>query len=494
MAEILGPDGRPISRPEIGTEIATIRDGRDVTRGYVSDWSYLQPQDKILRYQGGVAYELYEEILQDDRVHATLSQRRSAVTSRDTEVIAGGKMRRDKMAADFITQVLDHVKWDTVTDLMLYGVFYGYSVAEALWMRDGAQVAIDRLMVRNRRRFVFDPDKKLKLLTTDNPNGEALPDVKFWTFATGADNDDEPYGRGLASKVYWPWWFKRNQVKFWLVLLEKFGTPTVLGRYRRNATPEERQNLRRVVESVIGAAAVNMPEDMLIELLEATRSGTVDYESFYDAMQTAITTVILSETMTTQDGSSLAQAQVHMEVRKELVEADADLVCDSFNRTIVRWLTAWNFPGAVPPRVTRRMEDPAALKALADRDKVIVDMGHKLTREYVERTYGVEVAEKSPTPAPAPPPPSGDPAFAENDEDAPGVLTDRLAEGAQPLIDELYAPIRRIVEESSSLEEVRDRLLEAYEDMDVDDLAALMQRALAAAELAGRDDAAEEEE
>ena len=48
--------------------------------------------------------------------------------------------------------------------------------------------------------------------------------------------------------------------------------------------------------------------------------------------------------------------------------------------------------------------------------------------------------------------------------------------------------------QASSLEEVRDRLLDAYPDMDVSGFAALMQRALAAAELAGRDDAAEEGE
>lgn len=492
MTEILGPDGRPIPRPEVGTEIATIGEGRDITRGYVSEWSYLHPQDKILRYQGGIAYELYEEMLTDDRVHATLAQRRSAVTSRDTDVVPGGKMRRDKVAADFIRETLDHIKWDTVTDLMLYGVWYGYSVAEAIWMRDGRNVAIDRLMVRNRRRFVFDQDFRLKLLTTENANGELLPKNKFWTFATGADNHDEPYGRGLANRVYWPWWFKRNQTKFWLVMLEKFGTPTVIGKYNRSATPEERRNLRRAVEAVIGSAAVTMPEDMVVALLEASRGGTVDYQAFYDAMQSAITTVILSETMTTQDGSSLAQAQVHMAVRKELVESDADLVCDSFNMTIVRWLTAWNFPGATPPRVQRRMEDPAALKALADRDKVIVDMGHKLSREYIERTYSVELAEESADAPPAPPAPAPGPEFQEDDEDGPDVLSRRLQEEAAPLIEELYAPIRRIVEEADSLEDVRDRLLEAHGDMDVADLAALMQRALTAAELAGHDDAEEE--
>ena len=178
-----------------------------------------------------------------------------------------------------------------------------------------------------------------------------------------------------------------------------------------------------------------------------------------------------------------------MDVRKELVEADADLVCDSFNRSIATWLTAWNFPGAAIPRVRRNMPDTEELKALAERDKLIVDMGHRLSADYIEETYGVTVDRTAPPPAPAP-----GPEFAEGDEDGPGVLADRLAEDANPLMDGLIEPIRQIVEEASSLEEVRDRLLDAYPDMDVSGFAALMQRALAAAELAGDYDASEKTE
>ena len=237
MAELFGPDGRPIPRPELRSEVATLRGGRDITRGYVDALPYIPPQDRVLRYQGAAAYEVYELLLQDDRVYATLAQRRAAVVAHDTEVVPGGTMRRDKMAADFITETLEHVRWDTVTERMLYGVFYGYSVAEAIWKRDGRYVALDRLKVRNRRRFVFDADFNLRLLTTDNPNGEVLPDHKFWTFSTGADHDDEPYGRGLAHWLYWPVWFKKNQVKFWLVFLEKFGSASPPSRASTSATP-----------------------------------------------------------------------------------------------------------------------------------------------------------------------------------------------------------------------------------------------------------------
>lgn len=281
---------------------------------------YLWPQDKVLRYQGGTAhsYELYEDLLQDDRIYATFAQRRSAVVARDWAVEPGGTKRRDKMAADFIRETLEHVRWDTVTDRMLYGVYYGFSVVECMWARDGRRVALDAVKVRNRRRFVFDPDFRLLLLTNDQANGESMPDRKFWHFAAGADNDDEPYGRGLAYWLYWPWWFKRNHVRFWMTFLEKFGIPTGVGKYPKSAGPRERAVLLDAVRAIHSDSAVTVPGDMVIELLEASRGGSANYDSFYLRMDEAITTVVLSQTMTTGDGSSQAQAKVHMEVRREV--------------------------------------------------------------------------------------------------------------------------------------------------------------------------------
>jgi hypothetical protein len=48
-------------------------------------------------------------------------------------------------------------------------------------------------------------------------------------------------------------------------------------------------------------------------------------------MDECIAKVVLSQTMTTQDGSSLSQAQVHAGVKLEVVKSDADLLSDSFN-------------------------------------------------------------------------------------------------------------------------------------------------------------------
>ena len=121
--------------------------------------------------------------------------------------------------------------WDRVTDRMLWGSFYGYAVAELIYARDGQYVSLDAIKVRNRRRFRFGKEGELRLLTQHEMT-EGIPALApyFWSFNAGADHDDEPYGLGLAHWLYWPVLFKRNGIKFWLIFLEKFGSPTALAR------------------------------------------------------------------------------------------------------------------------------------------------------------------------------------------------------------------------------------------------------------------------
>jgi len=117
--------------PEL-LEIATTRDGRDITRGYVEALPLLPPQDTVLAGVGG-SYETYQEVLRDDQVGSTFAQRRLAVVSKEWEVLPGGTKRQDKRAADFLSETLARISWDSITDKMLHGLFYGYAVAESIW-------------------------------------------------------------------------------------------------------------------------------------------------------------------------------------------------------------------------------------------------------------------------------------------------------------------------------------------------------------------------
>jgi phage gp29-like protein len=167
-----------IAKPE-KNEIATTRDGRDITRGFTNWLPLLPTQDKLLLLKGAGDLKIYQEVLRDEQVKACLAQRFSAVTSCAWTVKPGGEKRIDKQAAEFISQQLNDLRFDAITEKMLYGVFYGYAVAEAIWAIDGANVVPADIKVRNRVRFGFAPDMSLRLKTMQKPDGEPLPERKF---------------------------------------------------------------------------------------------------------------------------------------------------------------------------------------------------------------------------------------------------------------------------------------------------------------------------
>lgn len=486
-------------RPEM-REVATTRDGRDITRGYVDPLQIQQPTDSVLRLRGNGDYTIYQEVLRDDQVAACFHQRRLAVIGKEWEIEVGDSSRASKKAADHLEEILDEVGWDRITDRMLFGVYYGYAAAEVMWARDGAAVTVDAIKVRDRRRFGWDGDGALRMKTVDSPMGELLPDRKFWTFATGADHDDEPYGLGLAHWLYWPVFFKRAGMRYWMTFLERFGQPTAMGTYPRGAMPHERQTLLDAMEAINTDSGIAVPEGMIVELLEAARSGTADYTKLYEHMDNAIAKVTLGQVASTQGTpGKLGNDDLQGDVRVDLIKADADLVCESFNRSIGRWLTEWNYPNAKPPRVYRKVEPEEDLAQIAERDSKIYSLGFKPTLKYVQDTYGGEWAERSAEPPKSNPQdpqlPGAQPAAKPAEFAVPGNISppaqmlDQAREHVEPASNAWIEQIRALANDVADLETLRDRLLSLYPQMTLDDYADAMAIALSAAELAGRSEA-----
>ncbi len=471
-------------------EIATTANGKDITRGYVEGLQTLTPQDPVLQ-QHGYDYQIYERLLQDDQVNACFSQRRLAVVARPWSVTPGSQRRADKKAAELVENALQGFDWDRITDQMLYARLFGFAVSELIWDVENGQVKLKDIRVRNQRRFAFAPDNSLRLLTISKPDGESVPDKSFWHLSIGAHYHDEPYGRGLGSALYWPVYFKRNGARFWATFLEKFGAPTALGHFPSGASAAERNNLLAALQSIATDAGIIIPEGMEVELIEATRGGNGGYDAWMSYWDDAIAKIVLGQTMTTQDGSSLSQAQVHYAVRQEIIQADADLVCQSANATWVRWLVDYNMTGAAYPKLWRDMEESEDLANRAQRDQVLYQMGYKLTPEAVSKVYGPDYEATAPTPQPAPTPATDGENFAQGasqDEylDPVPVMAETLDAATRKPWQEIIEKVESVVSEAQSFSQLRDALLNLYADLPIEKLGNIMSMALSAAELSGR--------
>ena len=79
----------------------------------------------------------------------------------------------------------------------------------------------------------------------------------------------------------------------------------------------------------------------------AARSGTADYKALQDQMDAVIQKVVLGQTASTQGTpGKMGNENLQSDVRDDIIKADADLICESWNTGPAVWLTQWNFPGA----------------------------------------------------------------------------------------------------------------------------------------------------
>ncbi|MCY4479160.1 MAG: DUF935 family protein [Rhodospirillales bacterium] len=473
--------------PSPGKVLAGIEGNRDITRGYLDERNLLQPQDDLSGGRPPVTrYRAYRSLLQDDRVGTSFRQRRSALIGRSTEVRPGGDATIDRKAADFVRDaVVEALPWDRICNLMLFGTFYGLSVAECVWMRDGAHVVPEKILVRDRGRFAFGgaDGSELRLVTPGaTVRGETMPERKFWVVASGGDHDDEPYGLGLGWETYWPVFLKRQGVTQWADLLDRFARPIPVGHYQREADIDA---VYQAVEAVRDGRGAAIPASASIDLLEALKSGRTDYRDWLDVWNRAITLTLIGQTMTTEDGSSRSQAEVHWQVRRDIVQADDDLLADTLRAQVLSWLIEWNYPGAAVPRIRRVLDDPPDTHALSERDLRIWRMGWAPTGDYIGDTYDIEVTPRRIDPAaPGPGGPGESTDFAaEGPAERP--LAQQAADAVDPLIARWPAELSRPLAAAATLAEWRDGLTGAGQGVDIAPAAEALAEALAAARLAG---------
>lgn len=483
-----------------------------LARGYVEQ--ILLPEDDILRNRPGEFLEAYEKLRDDDQVKSTLQQRRTAIVSRQWEVKRGADDAASRSAADWLRDMIAHVGWDHVANLMHYGVFYGYAIAELLYEPDGQYVGVDQIKVRDRSRFRFDEDFRLRLVTPhDYAPGELMPARKFWVYTTGADHDDAVYGLGLAHFLFWPVYFKRNGTRIWLNTLESAARGAPYGTYPPGAPQREQNKLLTALQILRDGGSAIWPEGMDIDTLDINRAGAPSPEDLYDRMNRAISKVVLSQTLTTDaDATGLGSgtSEVQGDVAHAVQETDADLITGSFCHGQpnfegpLEWLMAWNFPEATPPRLTYVFQEEEDLGTAAERDATLSKAGWVRTQESMDEKYGEGYVRREKTAGPTAGPQDAGAGRADlaSDNDGeeladlqvPLAAVDGVEDDADAELASMVEQVRGLLAEASSLQEFSRRLDELYPDLDTADLADIMGTGMTAAHMAGRVQVEEEAE
>ena len=569
-------------------EITALEDSYLGFEGSLSGYLLYNADELLQTRGGGQGLKLYDKLYEDPHVQAVLNKLAGAVTSKDWIVSPGGDKRLDKRAADIVREQLQNLNVYDLSDteenhssvngfdqltraMVISGRLNGYVAAEVMWANRNDLTTASEIRIRDPRQFGFmkgDYGYILRHLTRENSfTGVTPPLRKMLVWSYGA-LDGSPYGRALGRAIFWPVFFKKSITRFDLKFLERFASPKPTGKYPRGATPQQIAELRAALSAIANETEIAIPDGMLIEYLEAATSGTVDaYERSLRYWDEQISEAVLGETGSTNQsgsGGSRARDQVGNESRIEISKAIADSLSSTFNR-LARWVTEFNVPGAMPPTVYRDFKDKEDTQKRSGVDKILFDLGYRLTPERVTDTYGdgyeqagaadqepalistlgvggvqaltglltqaatgqlpkenaiavlvsvfgiaEEAAAKMVPDAPEQPDqgnpldqlfggqdegtteqpdPNAAPEFAESD---PKDAAELIADKARPLVQNAIAPwldtIRNFVEQASSLEEIRDGLIDLYPELDDAAFAEAMGQAMLLSDLAGREE------
>ncbi len=356
------PQARPAAYAESGRKnlpvdqrqlIASV--ANDITIPFFSG-AMQHADDTLIAQGGGKGLAIYDEIERDSHAGAMLDKRKNALVSRDWEVEPGGDRPIDKEAADLVAEIIDALPFDQICRNLLGATLKGYAVAEIVWARDGAQIRPVKIKAHDQRRFVFDREWRLRLLTWSNlTEGELLPDRKFIVHRANVKGNN-PYGLGLGSSLFWPVLFKREGITFWLHFLEKFAGPTVVGKTPYGMLTDEQTRLLNTLMDIRTSSAVTVPIGTDVEFLEASRGGTVSYQEFCAYWDAQISIRVTGETLTTQvgaNGGNRALGEVHQNQLDTLADSDGDLQTDTLRETLCQWIVDYNLPGAAVPSIRR---------------------------------------------------------------------------------------------------------------------------------------------
>lgn len=281
-------------------------------------------------YRSTLYNEIYEDILLDSHLTAVINSRKNKTLSKPfkicdkdgNEIPEKTRLFKTRWFYDFMNYSLD-------------SIFWGYSL-----------ICFDDI--------VDDSYKEVELIPRVFVKPEFHIVVKTPSDVTGIDYREEPYHNwyigvgheynlGLLNVVA-PWViYKRNVVAAWSDYSELFGMPIRIGKTNMKDF-EARRSMETMLKQMGKAAYGLFDPETSLEFIETSNSDSFNvYNELINLCNKEISKAILGQTMTTEDGSSKSQAQVHQDVSDEYGEKDRRFIEFLINDDLIPRMVALGF-------------------------------------------------------------------------------------------------------------------------------------------------------
>lgn len=395
-SSILGPDGRPIVLKTLSEEIATptVAGVRRTHEERVATGLTPERLGTILRdaAEGNArSYLTLAEEMEERYLHyaSQLQTRRLAIESVDPTIEANGAATK---IVDAIEDLINDDGFLEARGHLPDAINKSYAVCEMMWEYERKALRPVAYLDRDARFFQMDrlSLRNLRLAVDGSIEGEELPQAKFIRHIPRT-RLGLPLRRGMARPAAWAYLIQQFGLQDWAAFSEVYGMPLRVGKYNAGASGADKRTLLKAVASIANDAAAIIPAGMDIEFHEVNGSnGAAVFGGLLEYVDKQISKLVVGQTMTSDDGSSLGQAKIHNEVRLELLRADCRQLAITVNRDLIKPFVDLNFgPQERYPFLQLPVPDPEDVEALSKALGTLVPLGLKVKQAEIREKVGL---------------------------------------------------------------------------------------------------------
>lgn len=357
---------------------------RNLAEGDYSNFLRWLPNPDYILQKTGKTIKVYRELLADPFVAGCLTSRKAGVLSLEWDI---DREQSKTKQAQFIKTIFNNLQIYKIINAVLDAIAYGYSVFEIIWERLNEYLIPVDLRQKPAEWFLFTSEGELLFKTKKQLNGEPVPFGKFLV-ATNEGSYANPYGKSVLSRCFWPTMFKKGGLKFWVTFTEKFGNPWTLIKVPVNFTQSQIDEVVEAFDKMIQDGIAVYKENIDTQLIFPNTSSIEVFEKMIQYCKDDISMAFLGHTKAGQSvPGELGNRVNQIEVRSDIILADKRLVEEFFNN-LIKLIFKFNFESSIElPTFILYEEQDEIDRNLAERDRILNDLGVTFTRDYIKRAY-----------------------------------------------------------------------------------------------------------
>lgn len=283
-------------------------------------------------------YDIYRDAMIDLHLSGCIEQRKGFVMSRSFKLVdASGKENeeaRHYLEQSWFKQLLKHA---------LDSIYWGHALIELgdITTDGDGCICYDGVKLIPRKHVIPEYGRVVSALGQDWTSGIEYrqPPYSDWLIEAGLSDD-----LGLLLKAATQTIPKKNMLAFWDTFGEIFGMPMRIAK-TTSRDEKEKAKLMDMLNKAGSSLSMVASTETEIEFVESSRGDAYNvYDKRIDRANSELSKLIIGQTMTIEDGSSLSQSQTHLTVFENLVESDRDMLRDIVNNQLLPRMAKHGFP------------------------------------------------------------------------------------------------------------------------------------------------------